>query len=110
MEHADKALPGGHQITLFGQAVTLRPNMLTFCTFQQLSGKNPMDPLTWVNLPPDVVVWLVLAALGGEESGRTFKEVAAELEFATLREVNQFVVKFFEKGSAVEPPKPDAAG
>lgn len=111
MEHADQAAPGGMQIQLFGETKTLRPNMRTFLRFQQKTGKTPFDPLNWDPVTPDFVVALVWAGIGGDESGHSFEEVADQLEFETLKAVNDFIVKFFQRGRPPEPPKnADAAG
>jgi hypothetical protein len=105
MEHAELAAPGGIQFTIFGESRTLRPNMRTFLRFQQKTGKNPFDHFLWDPTPPEFVVALVWAAIGGDESGYTFEQVADELEFDTLKAVNDFILRFFLKGKVPEPPK-----
>lgn len=108
MEHSEKALPGTF-VEVFGERKQIKPNMRTFCRFQQKTGRNPFDLMMWVTPSPVDVVTLIWAALGGEDLGKTVDEVADALDFDNMHGLNEFLGKFFKKGEAPEAPKGDAA-
>lgn len=108
MDNANLALPELF-VTLGTEQIKLIPNFATFVRFEQQTGKNGLDPLTWVNATALDLVTLLWASIGGKKSGKTVEDVAELMSGKHLEDVKRLVQEMFKKAELPEAVKNDAA-
>ncbi len=108
MDNASIALPETF-VSLGKDKFNLVPSFATFCRFEKVSGKNGLDPVTWLQPSATDLVMLLWAGIGGEKSGKTVDEVAELMSARHLEDVKRLVQDMFKKSELPETLKNESA-
>lgn len=106
MDQADKALPEVF-IEIFGEKKNLIPSFGTFARYEKVTGKNAMDPMSWIQPSATDICYLIWSALGGEKCGYSVEEVSDQLQPKHLEDVKKLVQSMFKRGELTEDQKKD---